>query len=179
MHYRLSHLAQRCYTVTTSSSATERIPSGHTFGFKMHYLRTTGYSLRLVTRCFGIQHQAKCSFASVNKSQLSKLRRATGYTFSACRDALVRHANHYDNALAWLEEEAVRLGWSKAGKLSGRSLTQGLVGVMETGDRVVMVEVNCETDFVARNEQFQNLVATTAEAVMNAYRVSCCCCFHC
>lgn len=61
-------------------------------------------------------------------------------------------------AEAWLKEQAQALGWSKATKLEGRSTTQGLVGVLVNENIGAMVEVNCETDFVARNENFKKFV---------------------
>jgi elongation factor Ts len=57
-----------------------------------------------------------------------------------------------------LKEQAQAMGWSKATKLEGRSTTQGLVGVLVNNNIGTMVEVNCETDFVARNENFQQFV---------------------
>lgn len=56
------------------------------------------------------------------------------------------------------------MGWSKATKLEGRSTKQGLVGVLVNRNIGAMVEVNCETDFVARNETFQEFVQTVTQA---------------
>lgn len=56
------------------------------------------------------------------------------------------------------------MGWSKATKLEGRSTTQGLVGVLVKKNIGTMVEVNCETDFVARNENFQQFVEKASNA---------------
>ena len=56
------------------------------------------------------------------------------------------------------------MGWSKATKLEGRSTTQGLVGVLVNNNIGAMVEVNCETDFVARNENFKNFVEKASQA---------------
>ncbi|CAL8107291.1 unnamed protein product [Calicophoron daubneyi] len=110
-----------------------------------------------------------CYSSKASTSPLSKLRRATGYTFSACKDALAKHNNNYEEALKWLNEEAVRKGWDKAGRLSNRSLSEGLLGVMWNRTHAVILEVNCETDFVARNEQFQQFVATATESLMNEF----------
>ncbi|KAF6778163.1 hypothetical protein AHF37_02758 [Paragonimus kellicotti] len=115
---------------------------------------------------------ASCHFirlisTSADKSLLSKLRRTTGFTFAACKEALIRHNNDFDKAVAWLNEEAVRRGWDKAGKVSNRALSHGLLGVLQHRSSAVIVEVNCETDFVARNEQFQTFVANLTETVMN------------
>lgn len=57
-----------------------------------------------------------------------------------------------------MNEQAQSLGWSKATKLAERATAQGLVGVLIHGNIGAMVEVNCETDFVARNEHFKNFV---------------------
>lgn len=56
------------------------------------------------------------------------------------------------------------MGWSKATKLEGRTTKQGLVGVLVNRNIGAMVEVNCETDFVARNETFQEFVQTVTQA---------------
>lgn len=57
-----------------------------------------------------------------------------------------------------MKEQAQSLGWSKATKLAERATAQGLVGVLVRGNIGAMVEVNCETDFVARNDNFKNFV---------------------
>lgn len=106
---------------------------------------------------------------SADKSLLLKLRKDTGLSFAVCRDALLKNANDYNQALTWLNEEAVRRGWAKAGRLSNRLLSQGLLGVLSDKSCAVIVEVNCETDFVARNDQFQNLVASITETVMASF----------
>lgn len=67
-------------------------------------------------------------------------------------------------AEAWLKEQAQAMGWSKAVKLEGRSTTQGLVGIVVKNNIGAMVEVNCETDFVARNEKFQKFVEMVSVA---------------
>jgi elongation factor Ts len=59
----------------------------------------------------------------------------------------------------WLQEQAQALGWAKATKLEGRPTAQGLIGIaVEPGRSATIVEVNCETDFVARNKTFRSLV---------------------
>lgn len=69
-------------------------------------------------------------------------------------------------AEGWLREQAKALGWSKATKLEGRQTTQGLVGVVVNQGAAALVEVNCETDFVARNSTFQGLVGEAAVACL-------------
>lgn len=59
------------------------------------------------------------------------------------------------------------MGWSKATKLSDRVTTQGLVGILVSGNRGSMVELNCETDFVARNDTFKRFVDHVSRIVLH------------
>lgn len=108
----------------------------------------------------------KPSFAS-GKSQLALLRKKTGYTFTNCKKALELHNNDLIQAENWLKKQAQELGWSKATKLEGRQTTQGLIGVAVRQQDGVLVEINCETDFVSRNSEFQKIVEETANICLN------------
>lgn len=100
------------------------------------------------------------SYATVvDKASLSKLRKKTGIGFMNCRKALEQFDNDIDKAEKWLLEQAQKEGWAKATKLQGRPMSQGLIGVMSDNQRATVVEINCETDFVAKNENFQGLVS--------------------
>ncbi|EDW64857.1 elongation factor Ts, mitochondrial [Drosophila virilis] len=105
--------------------------------------------------------------AGLEKSALSTLRKKTGYTFANCKKALELHNNDVKQAEKWLHEQAQSLGWSKATKLSDRITTQGLVGVLVSGNRGAMVELNCETDFVARNDTFKRFVDHVSRIVLH------------
>lgn len=72
-----------------------------------------------------------------------------------------------DQAEQWLKQQAQTMGWAKAQKLEGRNTKQGLIGVLIQNNIAAMVEVNCETDFVARNKQFQEFVDTVLKACLN------------
>uniref|UniRef100_A0A1A8KV27 Elongation factor Ts, mitochondrial n=1 Tax=Nothobranchius kuhntae TaxID=321403 RepID=A0A1A8KV27_NOTKU len=99
-----------------------------------------------------------CQLLAADKALLMKLRKSSGYTFINCKKALEKFDNDIAQAESWLHEQAQKEGWSKANKLEGRKAKEGLIGLF-VGDKVAaMVEVNCETDFVARNEKFQQLV---------------------
>jgi len=98
------------------------------------------------------------TFYNTNKSALAALRKKTGFTFANCKKALELHENDINKAEEWLNKQAQSMGWSKATKLENRTTAQGLVGVLIKNNIGAMVEVNCETDFVARNEQFQKFV---------------------
>lgn len=66
----------------------------------------------------------------------------------------------------WLKEQALALGWAKATKLEGRETAQGLIGVILQKNIGAMIEVNCETDFVARNEKFQQFVELASRSCL-------------
>ncbi|KAM4796046.1 elongation factor Ts, mitochondrial [Rhinophrynus dorsalis] len=99
---------------------------------------------------------------AADKDLLVKLRKKTGYSFMNCKKALEKFSNDSKQAEAWLHQQAQKEGWNKASKLQGRKTTEGLVGLLQEGNTAVIVEVNCETDFVARNAKFQQLVQQVA-----------------
>lgn len=104
--------------------------------------------------------------AGADKQLLSQLRKTTGFPYINCRKALEQSNNDLKQAEVWLREQAQKEGWAKATKLCSRPMSQGLVGVAVNDKSAAVVEVNCETDFVARNSKFQNLVSTVANACL-------------
>ncbi|XP_020502504.2 elongation factor Ts, mitochondrial isoform X1 [Labrus bergylta] len=111
-----------------------------------------------------------CHLLAAEKALLMKLRKSTGYTFINCKKALEKFDNDISQAETWLNEQAQKEGWSKANKLEGRKAKEGLIGLFIGDKTAVMVEVNCETDFVARNENFQQLVKDVAFATMTHHQ---------
>lgn len=111
-----------------------------------------------------------CQLLAAEKALLMKLRKSTGYTFINCKKALEKFDNDMAQAETWLHEQAQKEGWSKASKLEGRKANEGLIGVFVGDKAAVMVEVNCETDFVARNENFQQLVRDVTVATLAHHR---------
>ncbi|XP_030383338.1 elongation factor Ts, mitochondrial [Scaptodrosophila lebanonensis] len=103
----------------------------------------------------------------IEKSALAALRKKTGYTFANCKKALELHNNDINLAEKWLHEQAQSLGWTKATKVADRATTQGLIGVLINGNRGAMVELNCETDFVARNDTFKRFVDHVARICLH------------
>lgn len=91
---------------------------------------------------------------------IAKLREMTGAGMMDCRNALKESNNDIDKACQWLREK----GMASAVKRAGRSAKQGLVYsyIHGNGTLGVLVEVNCETDFVAKTEDFQNLAKEVA-----------------
>ncbi|XP_011505574.1 PREDICTED: elongation factor Ts, mitochondrial [Ceratosolen solmsi marchali] len=103
---------------------------------------------------------------SSNKSPLASLRKKTGYTFSNCKKALELNENDLEKAESWLKIQAQELGWSKAAQVQNRVTSQGLVSLIIDKSYGAIVEINCETDFVSRNKQFQELSQTVVSAVL-------------
>ncbi|XP_020291728.1 elongation factor Ts, mitochondrial [Pseudomyrmex gracilis] len=116
---------------------------------------------------FRLIHTNNYLWQATKKSLLSKLRKKTGYTFANCKKALELHENDVDKAEAWLKEQAQQQGWVQAAKLQGRNTTQGLIAVTVDGSHAAVAEINCETDFVARNKKFHNLAETVVTAILN------------
>jgi elongation factor Ts len=94
--------------------------------------------------------------ANVTAAMVKDLREKTGAGMMDCKTALNESGADIEAAVDWLRKK----GLSKAAKKSGRVAAEGLVTVAVRGHEGVVVEVNSETDFVARNEEFQSLVRT-------------------
>lgn len=101
---------------------------------------------------------------SISASQVKELRDKTGAGMMDCKAALAENAGDMEAAVDWLRKK----GLSKAAKKSGRTAAEGLVGVATDGLRGAVVEVNSETDFVARNEGFQAIVKGIAQLALGA-----------
>jgi elongation factor Ts len=96
--------------------------------------------------------------AEITAALVKTLREQTGAGMMDCKKALTETAGDLEGAVDWLRKK----GLSQAAKKSGRVAAEGLVGVASAPQMAAMVEVNAETDFVARNEAFQGFVATVA-----------------
>jgi elongation factor Ts len=99
---------------------------------------------------------------AVTAQMVKELREQTGVGMMDCKQALQETGGDLEAAIDWLRSR----GLAKAAKKAGRVAAEGLVGIAETGGKAAMVEVNSETDFVARNEQFQGLVGAIARAAL-------------
>lgn len=102
--------------------------------------------------------------ADITASMVKELRETTGAGMMDCKSALTETAGDMEQAVDWLRTK----GLAKAAKKSGRVAAEGLVGAVASGLSGALVEVNSETDFVARNEQFQKTVTTVAETALAA-----------
>ena len=99
---------------------------------------------------------------SISAAQVKQLRDMTGAGMMDCKAALAETNGDIEAAVDWLRKKGI----AKADKKAGRTAAEGLIGVAADGSSAVVVEVNSETDFVARNEAFQDLVRAVAEVAL-------------
>ncbi|PSH63186.1 MULTISPECIES: translation elongation factor Ts [Phyllobacterium] len=99
---------------------------------------------------------------SISASQVKELREISGAGMMDCKAALTETNGDMEAAVDWLRKKGI----SKADKKAGRTAAEGLVGVASNGTKSVVVEVNSETDFVARNDAFQDIVRNVANVAL-------------
>lgn len=100
--------------------------------------------------------------AEITAAMVKELREKTGAGMMDCKGALNEVAGDIEAAIDWLRKK----GLAKAAKKAGRVAAEGLVGLAVSGTKGVAVEVNSETDFVSRNDQFQGLVRNIAAVAL-------------
>jgi len=100
--------------------------------------------------------------AEITASLVKELREKTGAGMMDCKKALNEVAGDLEKAVDWLRTK----GLSAASKKAGRVAAEGLVSVSASGTKGAVVEVNAETDFVGRNEQFQKFVGTVGKIAL-------------
>ena len=101
---------------------------------------------------------------AVTAQQVKELRESTGVGMMDCKKALQETNGDMEAAVDWLRTR----GLAKAAKKAGRIAAEGLVGINTDGTKAAIVEVNSETDFVARNEQFQSIVSNVSKLAIEA-----------
>ncbi|KAI8098217.1 elongation factor TS-domain-containing protein [Gilbertella persicaria] len=115
---------------------------------------------------------SRCYSTEVKPSMklLKELRKETEVSMSKAKEALVKTNNDYAKALAWLSEDAAVSGAKKAQKVAGRTAGEGLITTASVQvpvsngfkSKSTIIELNCETDFVSRNDVFKNLASRIA-----------------
>lgn len=97
---------------------------------------------------------------AITAQMVKELREKTGAGMMDCKKALEENDGSLEKAIDWLRQK----GLSKAAKKAGRATSEGVIGnyIHSTGKIAVLVEVKCETDFVARNEKFQEFAKNVA-----------------
>ncbi len=102
--------------------------------------------------------------AEITAALVKNLREKTGAGMMDCKKALTESAGDLEAAVDWLRKK----GLAAAAKKAGRVAAEGLVGVAAEGLKGAIVEVNSETDFVARNDAFQGFVSSTVSMALGA-----------
>jgi elongation factor Ts len=102
--------------------------------------------------------------AEVTAAMVKELRERSGAGMMDCKKALAENNGDIEASIDWLRAK----GLASAGKKAGRTAAEGLVGVAVQGNKGVVVEVNSETDFVAKNEQFQGFVREVTELALTS-----------
>jgi len=108
-----------------------------------------------------------CVLLAAQESPLFKLRQKTGLAYNLCREALNKHNNDINEAEIWLQAQALAHGIQKATKVGTRSTREGLIGlaIRHNNKLATVVEINCETDFVAKNQVFKEFAVNLTEQV--------------
>src|SRR6201997_2567550 len=101
--------------------------------------------------------------ATITAQMVKELREKTGAGMMDCKAALGEAQGDMEAAVDWLRKK----GLAKAAKKAGRVAAEGLVAVKVAGTKGVVIEVNSETDFVARNDLFQGLVKMVADVALD------------
>ena len=101
--------------------------------------------------------------ATISAGLVKELREKTGAGMMDCKRALGETSGDIEGAVDWLRKK----GLAAAAKKSGRVAAEGLIGVASAPQKAAMVEVNAETDFVGRNETFQEFVETVARVALD------------
>ena len=100
----------------------------------------------------------------ITASMVKELRELTGAGMLDCKKALEETNGNIDKASEWLREKGI----SKAAKKADRIAAEGLVNILINGNKAVILEVNSETDFVAKNAEFKDLINTIANLLVNS-----------
>ncbi|MAZ80256.1 MAG: elongation factor Ts [Rickettsiales bacterium] len=98
-----------------------------------------------------------------NITLIKKLREETGSPMGDCNKALSECNDNYEQAIDWLRKK----GLSSASKKAGRVAAEGVVAIKNDAKKAVILEVNTETDFVARNDKFQDFVSKLLDSAIN------------
>ena len=100
----------------------------------------------------------------ITASLVKDLREKTGAGMLDCKKALEANNGDIEASIDWLREKGI----SKAAKKADRIAAEGVAAILTNGNKAVIIEVNSETDFVAKNEEFTGMIKTILETVMNS-----------
>ena len=100
----------------------------------------------------------------ITAKQVSELRNITGAGMMDCKKALAECDGNLEAAVDWLREKGI----AKAGKKESRIAAEGLADIFIKDNKAVMIEVNAETDFVSKNDEFKEMIKTIGETILNS-----------
>ena len=100
----------------------------------------------------------------ITAKQVSELRNITGAGMMDCKKALSETNGNVEAAVDWLREKGI----SKSAKKASRIAAEGLANIYEEGNKAVIVEVNSETDFVSKNEEFTTMIDIIGKTILNS-----------
>ena len=100
----------------------------------------------------------------ISASMVKELRETTGAGMLDCKKALEESNGNMEDAITWLREKGI----AKAAKKSSRIAAEGLALAKVKGNKAIILELNSETDFVAKNEEFKNLINIIADTVLDS-----------
>ena len=100
----------------------------------------------------------------ISASLVKELREQTGAGMMDCKKALSECDGNLEAAVDWLREKGI----AKAGKKEARIAAEGLAEIFVEGNKAVIVEINAETDFVSKNDEFKELIKTVGKTVLNS-----------
>ncbi len=100
----------------------------------------------------------------ISAGMVKELRELTGAGMLDCKKALEETKGNMEDAITWLREKGI----SKAAKKASRIAAEGLAKAQAKNNKAVIVEVNSETDFVAKNEEFKGLINTLVDTILNS-----------
>ncbi len=100
----------------------------------------------------------------ISASLVKELREQTGAGMMDCKKALAECDGNLEAAVDWLREKGI----AKAGKKEARIAAEGLADIFVNDNKAVMIEINAETDFVSKNDEFKNMIQTIGETILNS-----------
>ncbi len=100
----------------------------------------------------------------ISASLVKELREQTGAGMMDCKNALKETNGDLEAAIDWLREKGI----AKAGKKEARIAAEGLADVFIKDNKAVIIEINAETDFVSKNDEFKELIKNVGETVLNS-----------
>ncbi len=105
---------------------------------------------------------------NISANMVKELREVTGAGMMDCKQALSATAGDMDAAITWLREKGI----AKSAKKESRIAAEGLANIFVNGNKAIILEVNSETDFVSKNDEFKNMIETIGNTILASNNVT-------